>query len=177
MSPKIGGKIAVTVGRPTRYKGVDLLVDAWPAVRERHPNAELRIVGDGHPQRYADTPGVSVLGFVDDIGDAYADASLYVQPSRVDPFPVTVLEALRTGLPSVVTESTGNYTEISEVSDQLITPATAGGLSRAINWYFDQSQAKKQELSELAKRRGERFDPNDRKQAFKEEFEKLSTKI
>ena len=175
--PDIGRKIVVTVGRSTRYKGVDLLVDAWPAVRERHPDAELRIVGDGHPESYEDTPGISVLGFVDDITDAYANAGLYVQPSRVDPFPVTVLEALRTGLPAVVTESTGNYTEISEVSDQLIAPTTADGLSEAINWYFDRSQSEKQDLSEVAKRRGERFGPNERKQAFREEFEELSENI
>jgi len=162
-TPELTRKVAVTVGRATRYKGVDLLVDAWPAVRDRHPNAELRIVGDGHPESYADTPGVRVLGFVDDIVDAYADAGLYVQPSRVDPFPVTVLEALRTGLPAVVTESTGDYTEITEIDDRLIAPTTVDGLSEAISWYFDRSQTEKQELSNAAKRRGKRFGPDERK--------------
>lgn len=175
--PDVDQKVVLTVGRSTRYKGVDLLVDAWPKVREEYPNAELRIVGNGHPESYADTPGVNVLGFVDDIVETYADVGLYVQPSRVDPFPVTVLEALRTGLPAVVTESTGNYTEISEVADQLIASTTVAGLSEAINWYFDQSQAKRQELSNAAKHRGERFGPDERKQAFREEFEKLSAKI
>lgn len=177
IEPDVGQKTAVTVGRSARYKGMDLLVNAWPAVRERHPNAELRIIGGGHPESYADTPGVSVLGFVDDIVEAYANAGLYVQPSRIDPFPVTVLEALRTGLPAVVTKSTGNYTEVSEVADQLIAPTTADGLSEAINWYFDRSQAEKQEFSKVAKRRGKRYGPTERKQAFRKEFEKISTKL
>lgn len=177
VTPDVSRKIAVTVGRAARYKGIDLLVDAWPTVRRRHPNAELRIIGDGHPESYADTPGVSVLGFVDDIVDAYAGAGLYIQPSRIDPFPVTVLEALRAGLPAVVTESTGNYTEITEVADQLIAPTTSQGMSETINWYFDQPQTKKQELSKTAKRRGERFGPEEQKQAFREEFGKLSTEL
>ena len=172
-SPNLDRKVAVTVGRERYYKGIDLLVDSWSTIRENHPDAELHIVGKNHPESYSDTPGVSVHGFVDNIVDAYADAGLYVQPSRVDPFPVTVLEGLRTGLPAVVTESTGNYTEVAKLDEQLITPTTADGLSNAISWYFDLTQGEKQELSDAAKRRGERFGPNERKRAFREVFKKF----
>jgi Glycosyltransferase len=175
--PNHDQKVAVTVGRATRYKGVDLLVDAWPTVRNKHPDAELHIVGKDHPKSYADTPGISVEGFVNDLAAVYANANLYVQPSRIEPFGVAALEGLLTGLPAVITKSTGVRSEISKIDDNLIAPTTADGLSSAINWYFDQSQVKKQELSEIAKRRGERFNPDERKQAFREEFEKLSTKI
>lgn len=176
-SPNLDQKVAVTVGRERYYKGIDLLVDSWPIVRETHPEAELHIVGKNHPESYSDTPGVSIYGFVDDIVNAYADAGLYVQPSRVDPFPVTVLEALRTGLPAVVTESTGNYTEIAELDEQLIAPTTVNGLSEAISWYFDRSTAEKQELSNVARCHGDQFGPDERKRAFREEFEKLSTEM
>jgi hypothetical protein len=77
----------------------------------------------------------------------------------------------------VVTESTGNYTEVSEVADQLVAPTTPDGLSEAINWYFGRSQAERQDLSKVAKRRGKRFGPTERKRAFREEFEKLSSKL
>lgn len=133
VEPNLDQKKAVTVGRSTYYKGVDLLIDAWPAVREQHPSAELHVVGKGHPEYFAETAGVTVRGFVEDLVEVYANAGLCVQPSCVDPFPVTVLEALRAGLPAVVTESTGTQSEINELDDQLIALTTPEGLSESIN--------------------------------------------
>lgn len=173
--PNLNEKKALTVGRATRYKGVDLLVEAWPYVREFHPDAELHIVGNGHPESLEDTLGVTVHGFVDDIVDVYANASLYVQPSRVDPFPVTVLEALRSGLPTLVTESTGNRSEVMEITDELIAPASPSELSAAVSWYFSLSQERKQKFSDSARNRGMQFGPNKRKKIFREKFQKLIT--
>lgn len=62
VTPSLDEKVAVTVGRPSEYKGVDLLVEAWPRVRKRHPEAELHVVGSGHPESYADTPAFGFAG-------------------------------------------------------------------------------------------------------------------
>ncbi|WP_380677911.1 glycosyltransferase family 4 protein [Salinigranum sp. GCM10025319] len=175
--PDLSENVALTVGRDAHYKGVDLLVEAWPAVRAEHPDAELHIVGSGHSESFAETDGVEVHGFVEDIVDAYADASLYVQPSRVDPFPVTVLEALCAGLPAVVTESTGSRSEIREIDERLISPVSASGLSDCINWYFDLPVDSRQELSEVAKSRGTAFSPEAQKQRFHDEFHQLCEEI
>ena len=177
VDPDLDRKVAVTVGRATRYKGVDLLVDAWPDVRKNHPEAELQIIGKGHPESYADTPGVTVQGFVEDLVDIYTSAGLYVQPSRIEPFGVAVLEGLRAGVPAVITESTGVRSEITEVDDRLIAPTTSAELNEAISWYFDLSQVEKQKLSKVAKRRGERFGPKKRKRDFRKEFQKLLADI
>ncbi|MGB9960664.1 glycosyltransferase family 4 protein (plasmid) [Halobacterium sp. MBLA0001] len=171
IEPNFGQKKAVTVGRPTYYKGVDLLVDAWPAVREQHPSAELHIVGKGHPESFAETAGVTVRGFVEDLVEVYANAELYVQPSRIEPFGVAVLEALRAGVPPVVTESTGSRSEIKEINDRLIASTTTDGLRKVINWYFDCSRAKKEGLSSASKRRGEKFESEFRKKLFRQELQ------
>ncbi|MDB2282663.1 glycosyltransferase family 4 protein [Halorubrum ezzemoulense] len=177
VDPDLDQKTAVTVGRSTRYKGVDLLVDAWPSIREEHPEAELHIVGEGHPKSYADTAGVTVRGFVDDLVDVYENAGLYVQPSRIEPFGVAVLEGLRAGLPAVITESTGARSEVTELDEQLITPATPEGLSKGISWYFSRSQDEKEELSAKAKIHGGQFGPEAKKQVFREKFRELQKKI
>ena len=176
-TPNIGQNVAVTVGRNRKYKGIDTLVEAWPDIRKRHPSAKLNIVGKDHPKSYEDTPGVSVLGFVEEIKDAYASAGLYIQPSRADPFPVTVLEALRAGLPAVVTESTGNYTEISELNDQLIVPTTTEGITEAVNWYFELSRTEKEKLSNSARIRGKRFGPKEGKKIFRQGYNELLKQI
>lgn len=177
IEPNLEQKTALTVGRSTRYKGVDLLVDAWPAIRERHPNAELHVVGDGHSESYANTAGVTVRGFVEDITNVYANAGLYVQPSRADPFPVTVLEALRAGIPTVVTESTGSQSEVKKLDDRLIASTTSEGLSKCVNWFFDCETDTKQRLSNYAKERGRWFNSGHKKQYFRRKFEELMTEI
>lgn len=173
LDPDLNKNIVVTVGRPTWYKGVDLLVDAWSKVRENHPKAELHIVGKSHPESYSDTKGVTVRGFVEDLTSVYESASLYVQPSRIEPFGVAVLEALRAGLPAVVTNTTGARSEIAELDDRLITSATSNELAEAVDWYFDTSRKKRNKLSDVAKYRGKQFGPCERKRIFQEKFENL----
>jgi len=48
--------MVTTVGRGSRYKGVDLLVEAWAEVYKKYPEYQLQIVGEGHPSRYENTP-------------------------------------------------------------------------------------------------------------------------
>lgn len=177
VTPNLNQNVAVTVGRGRKYKGVDILVDAWPAVRKQHPNAELYVVGNNHPESYENTPGVSVLGFVEDVISAYSNAGLYVQPSRIEPFGVAVLEALRAGLPAVVTEQTGVRSEITEITDQLVAPATSEGLSKAISRYFSLSQKNKNELSGAARNRSDQFGPDRGKEMFYQGYTKLITKF
>ena len=46
------GPLVVCVGRLTRQKGQDILLDAWPEILRRVPDARLALVGDG-PMREA----------------------------------------------------------------------------------------------------------------------------
>jgi hypothetical protein len=59
----------------------DFLCFAWPLVRREVPDAELRVVGSvgGHVDAWS--AGVRVLGRVDDLGAAYADARLVINPA------------------------------------------------------------------------------------------------
>lgn len=168
--PELNSNVALTVGRPTRYKGVDLLAKAWPSVRKQYSNAELRIVGKGHPGSYEEYPGVTVLGFVDDIAEEYANAAVYVQPSRIEPFGVAVLEGMCAGLPAVITEMTGARVEITELDENLIAPTTPEGLSEAITWYFDRPLSEKKELAQAAKKRGNQFNAERCKETFRRQY-------
>lgn len=173
VDPTLDRPVAVTVAQGARYKGVDLLVDAWPTVRERHPEAELHVVGRGHPESYADTAGVTVRGFVDDLADALADASLYVQPSRMDTFPVATLEALCAGLPPLVTTRTGTRSVAREVAAELVVEPTADALATGVADYFDRSAEERATLSTTAREHGATFDEATRTAAFAEAFEQV----
>jgi len=170
VSPNLSADVAVTVGRAWRYKGVDLLVEAWPAVRKAFPEAELHVVGSGHPESYGEVAGVHRRGYVEELADAFEPASLFVQPSRVDTFPVSTLEAMRAGLVPIVTETTGTRSEAHQIDPSLVVPADPASLSDGVRGYFRRTHNEREPLSAQARSRAERFDPDSRKAAFREAF-------
>ncbi|WP_339102614.1 glycosyltransferase family 4 protein [Haloterrigena salinisoli] len=173
VTPDIESNVAVTVARPWRYKGIDMLVDAWPRVREAVPAAELHVVGGGHPEAYGETPGVRVRGYVENLADAFAPASLFVQPSRMDTFPVSTLEAMRAGLVPLVTRTAGTRSEAREIDPSLVVEPSTDALARGVVEYFERGLADRRELAARARERGDRFDPDSRTAAFRESFREV----
>ncbi|HET6282412.1 MAG TPA: glycosyltransferase, partial [Polyangia bacterium] len=95
-------------------KGLEVLLDAWPMVRSRLPQATLTIAGDGDRayveslRARADTiagGSVSFTGFVSGgaKNDTLANADLFVLPSFQENFGVVVIEAISAGAPVVIT--------------------------------------------------------------------------
>lgn len=173
VTPDLDANVAVTVGRSCQYKGVDMLVDAWPLVREAFPDAELHIVGSGHPEAYEETSGVLCRGYVEDLVDALAPASLFVQPSRVDTFPVSALEAMRAGLVPLVTQTTGTRSEARAIDPSLVVEPDERALAEGVRDYFERDVKDSRALAARARERGAEFDPVSRKAAFREAFDRV----
>ena len=117
--PGVGGHASGTVlfvGRLTREKGVEDLLNAWKVVVDRRPGLRLRILGDG-PCRSLEADGhvgVEWLGWQtsDQVIRHMKDASLLVFPSvQREGFPMTIVEAFSTGLP-VLTPGFESMTEL-----------------------------------------------------------------
>jgi glycosyltransferase involved in cell wall biosynthesis len=85
--------------------GVRFLLDAvMPRVWEQAPDATLRLVGRGLEDPAPDEPRVQVAGFVDDLADEYAAASVAVVPLlQGGGTPLKFVEGLARGLPIVAT--------------------------------------------------------------------------
>ncbi|WP_199268378.1 glycosyltransferase family 4 protein [Halomarina oriensis] len=163
---------ALTVGRGARYKGVDLLVEAWPRVRERHPEATLHVAGAGHPDRYDEVPGVERHGFVEEarLVELFAESALFVQPSRMDTFPVSTLEALCAGRVPVVTETAGTCSEVRALDPALVVEPTSRALAAGVNRAFDRPPGERATLAAQARERGRTFDAATRRAAFRRAF-------
>jgi len=109
------GPIVGTVGRLVERKGHHDLLDAWPAVLEAHPDAELVLVGDGperdaleaHASRLGIRESVHLLGRRDDVPELLALFDLFAFPSHYEGLPGALLEAMCAGLPIVTTPVDG----------------------------------------------------------------------
>jgi GalNAc-alpha-(1->4)-GalNAc-alpha-(1->3)-diNAcBac-PP-undecaprenol alpha-1,4-N-acetyl-D-galactosaminyltransferase len=115
-SPKLNRKpenpdefTIVSVGRLSREKGFDLLLDAFARVCGTQPNCRLDILGDG-PERPLLEQAITSLniegrvhlhGFVQDVEQHLRRADLFVLPSRYEGFPNALCEAMCAGLPVI----------------------------------------------------------------------------
>lgn len=112
------------VSRLVRRKGQDLLLEVWPAVRRRHPDAWLVIVGTGpledelreRAAALGDDAQVVVTGEVAwaDLPRAYAALDVFAMPCRtrlmgtdVEGLGIVYLEAQACGIPAIAGRSGG----------------------------------------------------------------------
>jgi glycosyltransferase involved in cell wall biosynthesis len=96
---------AVFVGTDFARKGGPVLLDAWPIVRSRAPEAELIIAGPDQVPRTKLPPGVSWVGQLDRAGlaELYRSASVFVLPSLFEPWGFVFFEAMGYGLACIGT--------------------------------------------------------------------------
>ena len=89
-------------GRHVPQKGFDLLLDAFPAVREALPAARLLLGGQGPETERLQAmagDGVELVGPLDRAGvqSLLAQARVAVVPSRLEPFGIVAVEAMAAG--------------------------------------------------------------------------------
>ena len=91
---------------PNRDAALRLAQDIFPAIQERHPEAQLWLVGAAPPpelQALA-SEAIQVTGFVPDVGPYLARASAFVCPLRLGTgIQNKLLEAFAHGVPAVAT--------------------------------------------------------------------------
>jgi glycosyltransferase involved in cell wall biosynthesis len=102
--------IILFVGRLTRIKRPDRLIEAMTLALKERPNAILAIAGEGdlldETKKLAEPLGDSVrfLGWQSDLSKVYPLADLVVLTSDNEGMPVTLIEASMLGIPCVTTD-------------------------------------------------------------------------
>jgi UDP-glucose:(heptosyl)LPS alpha-1,3-glucosyltransferase len=115
------------VGSGFSRKGVDAAVEAVSATPFR-----LVVVGRDRA-RPTTNARIRFVGGKEDVRPYYAAADCFVLPSRYDPFPNTVLEAMAMGLPAIVSSRCG-AAEVVEpgVNGWVCEPDDVAGLARLL---------------------------------------------
>jgi glycosyltransferase involved in cell wall biosynthesis len=115
----------------TKQKALDLLIEAWKKAGEP---GTLTLVGDGPDRGSLEAlapPTVRFAGPVADPAPFYAEADVFVLPSRWEGLSNAVLEASAAGLPVIATAVGGNPAILGDAG-ALIPPDDVGALADAI---------------------------------------------
>lgn len=136
-------KVVLSLGRITLQKGIDYLVDAARKVVDHYPDVVFVIVGSGdmHDQIVRKVASLGLAdkfifpGWVTDrkeISKLYQMADLFLMPSVSEPFGLVVLEAMRNGTPSLISNQSGSgeilsnclktdFWDINDMADKIVS--------------------------------------------------------
>jgi glycosyltransferase involved in cell wall biosynthesis len=152
LHPELGGQPYVLfLARLDRIKGLDLLVDAFARVAANIPGVRLVIAGPDYGlgaliRRMIDDlrlrDRVSVLGPIRGAEKraALAGAVCLCQPSRYETFSLSILEAMASGVPVVVSRECRQGPELVETGAGTLVPLEAPAIAGAIAAYVRDPQ-------------------------------------
>ena len=171
------------IGNGSRYsKGVDILLEAFAAVKEQWPGSQLNIVGNLDSKepvgKYERMRGVNFLGYLDGVNltAAMSGSSLYVHCGRGDAFALSVIEAMQAGLPAIVSRWTGSKEVVEKIDKRFVVDLDSKFLAAAINIYFSMGISERKKVSIKARKFSMRFKKNKTLKKFKSDFKKLCRK-
>jgi len=135
--------VLLFLSRLTAKKGLDLLVAALPPLVARWPSLRLLLAGNDEGlrselERRAAALGVgAALVFTghlqgESIGAAFAAADLFVLPSRSENFGLAAVEAVGSGVPSVLTPGVAVAEELAAAGAAVLSEASPAALAARI---------------------------------------------
>lgn len=155
----------LAVGRHTRQKGFDLLLEAWALVVQAHPEWSLTIVGEGEEtphlqkqiQRLDLARVVQLHPFSDNIVSYYQNSNLFVLSSRFEGLSLVLIEAIAMGVPVVAFGCKTGPREVLEHGGGLLVDAEdVPGFAQTIIDFIEHPETW-EPLSEAGQKNAQRF--------------------
>ena len=172
----------VCVARFAPQKNHSLLLRAFAEGPASVPNAHLMLVGDGVLQKQLESQAkdlglarqIHFLGIRADIPDALGAADIFVLSSNYEGNPLSVMEAMSSGLPIVCTAAGGVPDLLENRKEGLIVqPGDVRGLSSSMKYLLGNREARLS-LGKAAERRArEQFDVSTMVEAYEGLYEEL----
>ncbi len=168
-SETVRRKNILCVGRldSWKVKGIDIILDIWASISDKYPDWTLEIAGSGTPDSVAlisdlaNKKGIKnryrLLGLVKNMKELYQETSIFALPSRIEGFPMVLMEAMSQGCPSVAFRIQGSTEEmVEEGSGLVIEDGDVDGFRSGLSSLIE-SDVLREEMSKKAIHSVERF--------------------
>ncbi|MEU2053601.1 glycosyltransferase family 4 protein [Streptomyces bungoensis] len=179
----LSAKVVAAAGRLVRGKRFDLLIEAFEEVAAKQPDWSLRIYGAGAEkerlQQSIDGRGlagqVRLMGTRSPIEPEFAQASIVVSASEAESFGMTLVEAMRCGVPVVSTDCPLGPAEIIRhgVDGLLVPVGDREALTAALLELITDEPARRR-MGEAARAAARRFDPAPVARSYDDLFAELA---
>jgi hypothetical protein len=175
------GRLVVgTVATVSHRKGSDLFVSAASAILAERTDVEFRMVGplaEGreaawahHLRSRAERAGIRCYA-TSNVSSELSDWDVFVLPTRRDPFPLGILEAMAAGVPVVASRLDGVPELVDEASGVLVAPDDPETVRAAVVQLLDDPERRAQMGRAGAARVAERFTPERHSRALARAYE------
>jgi len=136
----------IFIGRLSSEKGADKLVSAFSNIK----NVDVSIIGDGAQKeslekriKEENLQHIKLLGFHSDISSFIQRADALVMPSLREGLPMTLLEAICSGIP-VIGSDVGGLKELVKHNGILVPPGDIFALEKAVHIFLERKEVFKQ---------------------------------
>ena len=165
--------VLVHVGRFNEQKNHGGLLEAFQLLLEQCPNTELWLLGDGElrdqMESYAQSLGIQdrvrFLGSQENVYPYLHDADVFVLPSRYEGMPMTVIEAMGTGLPIVASNVGGIPDMVKDGESGLLTTLAPEEIARCCASLLGDEKLR-QSLGRRARAESERFSAEEMARSY-----------
>lgn len=167
------------VGRFTEQKNHQMLIKAFSKVLKSAPNCVLQLIGDGETRLEIESlvitlqieDKVKFLGLKDDVYNYMNSADLFVLPSLYEGMPMTLIEAMGSGLPIIATEVGGIPDILVNGQEAVLTDVKEEELTEAIlKLYADEKERRK--LGQNARNKSSLFSAMKMAESYVEVYSK-----
>ncbi|WP_415952144.1 glycosyltransferase [Streptomyces sp. KLOTTS4A1] len=177
-SPR-SAKVVTSIGRLHDQKGIDMLLDTWAELAPRQPEWTLRIYGSGEDEELLRKQctalgldgSVQWMGRTNDVPGALRGASVFVQSSRGEGFPLALMEAMAMAVPCAAFDCAPGVREIIHDGEDglLAGPGNTGELARRLDLLMSDRELR-DAMGELARQRIRRYTPGEIVRRWEELF-------
>ncbi len=150
-------------------KGFDIMLDIWAKLYSKYPDWTLEIAGTGSTVSIQEinemiekknlSGSVKLLGQIEDMQKLYQQTSIFALPSRVEGFPMCLIEAMSQGCACVAFSVQGAVDEIIEknISGLVVDDGDYMAFSNALEYYLNLTEYQRDNLAKQIMERSKMF--------------------
>lgn len=151
------------IGRFSEQKNHDGLIRAFKLFHDQHTDSELWLIGEGEKEAEIEeyvsehhlVSCVKFLGLQSNVYGYLHDADIFTLPSNYEGIPMTLIEAMGTGLPIVAT-AVGGVPDMIDVQSASLIDVDVKQIADAFEAYY-LNEILRKEHGKMAKRESTRF--------------------